>query len=102
MSLKKFSDFSIVVPENQFSGEKIRIAKLLNKKIIVLNYRITDSKFKEEGVKNRLDIQLELNDEKYILFTGSNVLMKMIEQVSKESFPFETVITKEGEAYQFN
>lgn len=102
MSVNKFSDFSIEVPENKFSGDKIKIAKLLNKKIIVLNYRITDSKFNETGLKKRLDIQLEISGEKHILFTGSKVLTEMIEQVAKDCFPFETMITKEGEAYQFN
>lgn len=102
MSVKKFSDFLIAVPESRFSGDKIKIAKLLNKQIVVLNYKITDSKFSDEGLKKRLDIQIELNDEKHILFTGSKILMEMIEQVGKDNFPFETVITKEGEAYQFN
>jgi hypothetical protein len=98
--MKKFSDFSINIPEGRFSGDKIKISKVVDKPIVVLNYKISDSKFEDSG--KRLDLQIEIKGEKHIVFTGSKVLLEMIIQVDRHSFPFETVITKEEESYQFN
>jgi len=47
-------------------------------------------------------MQIELKGEKYVLFTGSKLLAETIQQIPEEAFPFKTVITKEGEAFQFN
>lgn len=96
--MNRFSDFKVVPPERQFDGEKIKIFKILNKEVKVLNYRIVDSKFKNS---QRLDLHIEMEGIKYIVFTGSNHLLKTIEQIDKNNLPFLTVIEKDGESFKF-
>lgn len=96
--MKRFSELQVTPPERQFDGEKIKIFKLLNKEIKVLNYRIVESKFKNS---QRLDLHIEIDGVKYIAFTGSNYLIKTIEQINKEELPFLTVIEKDGESFKF-
>ena len=44
--VKKFSDFKIKPVETKFTGDKIKIEKILNKSIQVEYFKITESKFK--------------------------------------------------------
>lgn len=97
--MKRFSDFNVVAPEKTFDGEKIKIFKILNREIKVLNYRLVDSKFKQS--QQRLDLHIELDGAKYIVFTGSVNLIKMITQIEKVDLPFLTVIEKDGESFKF-
>jgi len=48
-----------------------------------------------------LMLQLEVDAEKRILFTGSDVLIGQIQHVKKEDYPFKATIVKEGEYFQF-
>ena len=43
MSVRSFAE------QNKLFGDKIKIAKILNKEISVLDYKIKDSKFKKEN-----------------------------------------------------
>lgn len=100
--MNKFSDLNIETRKDYFSGDKIKILKILNKEIIVHNYKLNDSRFKNSNSDKCLYIQIEKDGERFVLFTGSKILADAIKQVQKESFPFTTTITKEGEAFQFN
>jgi hypothetical protein len=42
-----------------------------------------------------------MDGEKRVVFTGSTILIDTIKQVPKEKFPFETIIVKENEYYEF-
>jgi len=95
--MKKFSEFGIKASYESFMGDKIKASKVLDKKMIIHKYRIGDSKF--EG--KCLHLQISLNGEKRVVFTGSKSLMEMIEKVEKENFPFEATIKKEDERYVF-
>lgn len=95
--MNEFRDFGIKSTLNHFVGEKIRISKVLNRQIVVESYQINDSKFKDRVLK----IQIRLDDESRIIFTGSKVLINMIEQIPKDNFPFRTTIVQVGESYQF-
>lgn len=93
----RFSDLGIQPTFNHFTGDKIKINKVLNKEIKVIDYVIKPSKFKG----NCLHIQIEVEGTKHIVFTGSNILSETIEKVPKQSFPFQTVIVQENEHYEF-
>lgn len=95
--MKKFSEFGIKASQETFVGDKIKTSKVVDKKMIVHKYRIEESKF---GGKC-LHLQISLNEEKRVVFTGSKSLMEMIERVEKGNFPFETIIKKEDERYVF-
>lgn len=99
MSNFKFSDFDIKPQVNSFVGDKVQIQKLFNLQIKVLDYRIENSKHKA-GTKC-LHIQIEKEGVKRVVFTGSNVLIGQIERVSKDRFPFTTVIKGDNDYFEF-
>ena len=84
-----------------FEGEKIKIDRILNKQITVLDFKIEDSKYKEKGNGKCLYIQIENDGSKRVLFSGSSYLMDMIQKVPKEGFPFITTIVKNNEHLEF-
>ncbi|WP_410221911.1 hypothetical protein [Pedobacter sp.] len=96
--MKKFSDFGIVVTTNSFVGDKMKVSKILNRNIIVHGYKIEKSKHNDGDC---LSLQIEVNQTKYVVFTGSVVLMQQIKQVPKENFPFEATIIQEDERFEF-
>jgi len=99
--MKKFSDLGVKPPSDTMVGEKVKITKVLNREITVLNHRIDDSKFQKNKSGKCLCIQIQLGGEKRVVFTGSDVLINMIRQVKKEDFPFICTIVKEGEHFEF-
>ena len=95
--MKKFSEFGIKPDHKGFIGDKIKISKVLNREIIVHAFKIEDSKF--DG--KRLDMQIQIDETMHVLWTGSIVLMSMIQRIPKENFPFLTTIVRENECYEF-
>ncbi len=93
--MKKFSDFA---DEQGLVGEKMPVAEVFNKTIVVTGYRIIDS----TAVKGKrcLQLQFELNGEKHVLFSTSEVLLRQTEKYA-EHIPFETVIKKVGSYHTF-
>lgn len=95
--MKKFSDMGIDVKLESFTGDKIKIEKVLNREIVVLAHKIEDSKF--DG--DRLTLQIQIAGEKRVIFTGSKMLIEMIKAVKKTDFPFKTTIVKSDERFHF-
>lgn len=95
MQYKKFSDFA--KEKSPLDGEKIQIDKIINKEILVTNYKINDSKYNDSKC---LKLQFGVDDEKHILFTGSNVLIGQVEKY-KDEMPFLTTIKKINKYYTF-
>jgi len=93
----KFKDLGIKNEVNHFYGDKIKINKIVNKEIIVLDYKIQQSKFEGEY----LQMQIKVNEVTNVIFTGSTVLIKTIQQIDKSKFPFITTITRDSEHYEF-
>jgi len=94
---RKFSDFGIKPETTHFTGEKLKINKILNKEIKVLDYALKPSNFKGDC----LHIQIEVGEKKHVLFTGSKVLIDTIQKVDRKYFPFETTIIEENEHFEF-
>lgn len=97
--MNQFKNFNIQAELNSFTGDKIKIDKVLNREIKVCDFKIEDSKVKP-GTK-LLTLQIQKSDENHIIFSGSKYLMQQIEQVKKEQFPFTTTIVKESEHLKF-
>jgi hypothetical protein len=93
---KRFSDFA--KEEAPLDGEKAKIEGVLNKELLVIGFKIRNSKY---NTQKCLTLQYELNSKKYILFTGSSVLIEQIEKYQKE-IPFLTVIKKIDKFYTFS
>lgn len=96
--MKKFKELGIKAPEDGLIGDKISVNKVLNRNIIIQKFKISDSKYKWK----RLDLQIEFDKEKRVMFISSKTLIKMIEQVQAEDFPFETVIVRENNRLEFS
>jgi len=87
---------------NPFTGDKIKMSKILNKEIVVCDFKIEDSKFPKNKSGKCLHLQIELAGTKFLVFTGSDVLINTIQEISKDEFPFSTTLVKNGECYNFS
>jgi len=100
--MNKFSDFNIEIKVETFVGEKIKIKKIIGDEIIVIDYKLTDSKiYKDKGTGKCLQLQISFNNEKRIIFTSASFLINAITQIDKQSFPFTTKIIEENERFKF-
>lgn len=99
--MNSFKDFGITTELKNFVGDKIKISKILNKEIKVIDYKEGPSKFTDKGSGMRLDLQIELEGKKHVVFTGSVYLMDMIKKVPKDKFPFTTTIVEDNERLEF-
>ncbi|WP_166964658.1 hypothetical protein [Yeosuana marina] len=97
--MNAFKDFNIKPEINSFTGDKIKIDRIINVPITIHDFKIEASTVKE-GTK-RLTLQIEKNQTKHIIFTGSKVLQKQIAQVPKDKFPFTATIIKDNEYFEF-
>lgn len=98
--MKKFKDFGIKTPLQSFVGDKIKIDRIINREITVYDFRVEDSKYGSN--RKCLYLQIGIGDLKYVVFTGSTVLIETIQQVPKTEFPFATTIVKDNERFEFS
>jgi hypothetical protein len=96
--MNKFADLGIKVEVTHFKGDKIKIAKVLNREITVHKFKIGQSQI-FKGLCMQLHITVGETD--HVIFTGSTQLQEQIKQVPPERFPFTTTIVQENEAYTF-
>ena len=80
-------------------GDKKFMNDILNREITVTDFRISGSK-KRNGT-DCLQLQLILEDNICVVFTGSSVLIDQI-QSAKENIPFCTTIVKIDKYYSFS
>lgn len=101
MAIKRFSDFA--KEELRLDGKKIKIDDILNKDIIVMSYTLADTKYGKNKCGKYATVQFnyEGNEEKYIFFTGSDILIEQLSRY-KEEIPFETEIKKINRYYTFS
>lgn len=99
--MNSFADLNITPQYNNFQGNKIDIDDLLNREIIVHDFKIGPSKFKDRGDKECLTLQITVNNEMRVVFCGSTYLMQTIKLIPKNKFPFTTTIVKKNKCHQF-
>ncbi len=98
--MKSFKEFGIKATSQTLVGDKIKIERVLNRLITVHDFRVVESKY-DKGNGKCLHLQVELDDTKRVIFTGSSVLIDLIQQVPKGEFPFQTTIVKDDGRYEF-
>jgi len=99
MSLDEYPRFGDFAEEaNIFEGDKKRIDDILNNEILVLGFKIKDSK-QREGT-SYATVQFKLDGDEHILFTGSTVLIDQLEKY-KSTIPFYATIKKIDKYYTF-
>ena len=96
---KRFSDFSDEPAPLQ--GKKCKIDDILNPEIEILGYRLSISKFPKGDSKQCLTLQFRQGGDLKIVFTGSHVLARQVEQYQEE-LPFFTEISMVGNYFTFS
>ena len=91
----KFSDFTEGI--KPFDGDKKKIEDILNQEILVLDFKIKNSKKRQDSLYATIQFKIDTN---YIVFTGSNVLIEQLEKY-KDNLPFYTIIKKINRYYTF-
>uniref|UniRef100_A0A6M3KRY3 Uncharacterized protein n=1 Tax=viral metagenome TaxID=1070528 RepID=A0A6M3KRY3_9ZZZZ len=94
--MKRFSDFA--EEAKPLDGEKIKIEKVLNLEIEVIGYKITNSKYENSNSRQCLTLQIEIDGDRRIVFTGSGVLIEQMEKYGDE-VPFTAMIRKVDKYY---
>jgi hypothetical protein len=100
--MKRFKEMGITAERKTFVGDKIKLERILKREIVVHGFKIEPSKYLEKGNGKCLHMQIELKDEKYVVFTSSMYLQDMISRVPQDEFPFETTIVKVNDHFEFS
>ena len=100
--MNNFKNLNIKLPEKGFEGDKVKIARILNREIVVHKFKIEDSKiFKEKGTGKCLQLQISIGNEKHVVFTSASGLIDQINQVTEKNLPFTATIIQDGERFMF-
>lgn len=92
----RFSDFA--EESKSFDGDKKRIEDILNQEILVVDFKVKNSKKRQDFLY--ATIQFKIGDINHIVFTGSGVLIDQLEKY-KDNLPFYTIIKKIDKYYTF-
>lgn len=90
--MKRFGDFA---DDTILAGNKVKIEDVLNTEVAILDFSVKTSKHNEG---NYLTIQVEVDNEKRVIFTGSGVLIDQLEKYKGE-LPFLATIRKVNKYY---
>lgn len=96
-SCVKFSEFA--KDQLPIPGNKKFMDDILNKEIIVTDFKISNSK-KKEG-QECLKLQFLLNDEVCVVFTSSSVLIRQV-RAAADKMPFIATVVKIDKYYSFS
>jgi ribosomal protein S8 len=89
----RFCDFSDEKP--QLEGIKKKITDILNTEILITDFRIANSRYKD---RKYLALQYQDNGETNIVFTGSEVLMEQARKY-EDKMPYFVTIIQRGKYY---
>lgn len=92
----KFGDFA--EDSKPFEGDKKRIDDILNQEILIIDFKIRESKKRQDS--SYATIQFNQKEKNFILFTGSTVLIDQLEKY-KDTLPFYATIKKIDRYYTF-
>jgi hypothetical protein len=96
--MRKFNELGITDEKKGLVGDKIKVERILDKQIIVIDFDIIDSKYDGKC----LQMQIEYNEDKRVIFTSAKRLISTMERVDKQSLPFSTIIKKqEDDTFKF-
>lgn len=99
--MKLFSELGITLDSAPMSGEKIKINRIVNKEIEVIDFELNESKFQADKCRKCLKLQIRLDNELRVVFTGSSMLIQAIQKIQKSMLPFKTTIVEVNGFYQF-
>lgn len=91
--MKQFNELGIQDEKKGLVGDKIKVERVLEKRITVIDFNIVDSKYDGKC----LQMQIEFNEDKRVIFTSAKRLISTMEKVDKSSLPFSTIIKKQDD-----
>ncbi len=94
--MHSFADFAEEL--GLLDGDKIRIESVLNKELVVIGHAVRDSQFSKNKSGKYLTLQIEVDGERRVVFTGSDVLIEQLEKYA-EMIPFQATIKKIDKFY---
>lgn len=98
--MNSFKDFGINTESaKSFAGPKIKIKKVLNKQIVIKDFKIEPSDYEN---KQRLTLDIEFEGNNHIIWTNSKYLQELIQKVDRAKLPFTTTIIEENERLLFS
>lgn len=98
--MKDFGELNITYEPQAFSGEKISIQKVLNKDLVVQDWKIGPSKI--AGKDFRIDIQILLGGEQRVTWTSSKKFKELVERIPKKELPFTAqIVAIDGGGFKF-
>jgi uncharacterized protein with WD repeat len=97
---KRFADFA-GDDAICMDGVKTKIQDIINSEILITAYKIRNSRYSKSNSENCLMLQFKRDDKKYVVFTGSSILVEQIEKY-KEQIPFLTIIRRIDKYYTFS
>jgi len=89
--MKRFSDFAS--EEAQLDGVKVKLDDLLNRDIILLAYRVSESKYSKNKSGKYATVQFKQQEScpPQVFFTGSDILIEQLEKY-KDELPFVAIV----------
>ncbi len=98
--MNRFSEFAEA--GGPLEGEKLKLDDIINKQIIVYDYKVSKSKYQDNGDGQYVTIQIREGEDQplQVLFTGSKVLREQCEAYS-DKMPYITTIKKINQYYTF-
>jgi len=96
---KRFSDFA--QESGPLNGSKLKIDDVLNREIVVIGFKLKESKYQKSNSTNCLTIQFELDGHRHVAFTGSSILAEQMAKYQQE-IPFTATIKKIDKYYTFS
>lgn len=98
--MNSFSDFADAT--GPLEGEKLKLDDVINKAIVVTGFKVSKSKYQDNGDGQYVTIQFREpdSDELQVLFTGSRVLREQC-QAYCDKMPFKAVIKRINQYYTF-
>lgn len=88
---KRFADFA--QESAPLDGDKIKIEQVLGKEVRVIGYSIRKSRYEKNRSGKCLLLQIDIEGERRLLITGSDVLIEQMEKYG-EQIPFLATIKK--------
>lgn len=93
---RRFTDFAEELPP--LDGDKIKLDTVLNQEIEVIGCRIGATRYSKNKSGKYLMLQIVWRNQHYVLFTGSDILIRQVEQYA-DQIPFLTTIMKINKYY---
>ena len=93
---KHFADFAKEPPP--LDGDKIKLDDVLNREVEITGYRIAGTRYSKNVSGKYLTLQIRMDNMPYVIFTGSDVLLRQLQEYCKE-IPFFTTIKKINRYY---